>query len=195
MLSGIPNTFARPQIFTVLLFFFSFLLPPESASQNGTGEDTVKTRVHNPKLAMILSTVLPGAGQAYNKKYWKIPVIYTGIGAFGYMTYRNNNYYKTFRQAYTELYNSGNSDSTVVLYGVDFTLNGLEAGKNYYRRYRDLFAIFTFGVYLLNIIDANVDAHLFDFDISDDLTMRIYPETRETAFAGSVPGIRICIYF
>lgn len=158
-------------------------------------EDSVKKRKHSPKLAMLMSTVIPGLGQAYNKKYWKIPVVYAGLGVLGYLSYRNTNYYNNFKDAYSELYNSGNQDSTIHLYGVDYSLSGLEAGKNYYRRYRDMYSIFTVGFYLLNIIDANVDANLYDFDISDDISLKISPASEETQMAGPVPVLKLRITF
>jgi len=155
--------------------------------------DTAKK--HYPKLATLMSTVVPGLGQVYNKKYWKVPVIYIGLGSLGYMANKNNKRYKDFRNAYSDLYNSGNYDSTIYLYGVEYTLNGLETGKNYYRRYRDLFVIFTSGLYLMNIIDANVDANLFDFDISDDISLRFEPATVDGGMAGYVTGLRIRLSF
>lgn len=99
----------------------------EPARQD-TVSDTTKIKKHSPKLATLMSTVIPGLGQAYNKKYWKIPVIYVGLGALGYMAHRSNTRYKNFKKGYTDLLNS-NPDSTISLYGVDFTLNGLDAGK------------------------------------------------------------------
>ena len=157
-------------------------------------KDTVKKK-HSPRLAMLMSTVIPGLGQAYNKKYWKVPVVYAGLGALGYFSYRNGKYYNSFKNTYADLLATGVGDTTAYLYGIEFNLNGLEAGKNYYRRYRDMFTIFTVGFYLLNIIDANVDAHLYDFDISDDLSMQIRPSAEQVPLAGPVPGFKIRITF
>ncbi len=179
-----------------LLLIFLALSPNIVTAQTETQqEDTVKKKKHSPKLAMLMSTVVPGAGQAYNKKYWKIPVIYVGLGTLGYFAYRNGNYYNKFKNAYSELYNSGNRDSTVFMFGVDYNLDGLDAGKNYYRRYRDMFSIFTVGFYLLNIIDANVDANLYDFDISDDISLRISPASEDVPMAGPVPVLKLRITF
>ena len=115
------------------------------------------------------------------------------MGYCVYMTKRDNKLYKDYKKTYLDLYFSGNKDSTVYLYGVGYTLSGLESGKNYYRRYRDLFVIFTSGLYLMNIIDANVDAHLFDFDISDDISMRIVPSAIDGGMAGPVAGFKISL--
>ena len=179
----------------ILFIFFSFSHLNGTAQTDTQQEDTLKKKKHSPRLAMLMSAVIPGSGQAYNKKYWKIPVVYAGLGVLGYFAYRNGNYYKSFKSAYTELYNSNNRDSTIYLYGVDYTLNGLDAGKNYYRRYRDMYSIFTVGFYLLNIIDANVDANLYDFDISDDISLRISPASEEVPMAGPVPVLKLRITF
>lgn len=182
-------------MFFVFLYVMVLSPLPSNAQSSNTQQDTVsKVKKHYPKLATILSTVVPGAGQAYNKKYWKIPVIYVGLGTLGYLANRNNTHYKDFKKAYSELYNT-NKDSTITIDGTSFTLNGLDAGKNYYRRYRDLYVIFTAGLYLLNIVDANVDAHLFDFDISDDISLRITPSAEQYGMAGPVTGFKININF
>lgn len=189
ILKNIP---VKGMFFVLLLVLFS--IPQLSISQTVTNKPD-STKKHSPKLATLLSTVVPGLGQAYNKKYWKIPIIYAGLGYCVYMTKRDNNLYKNFKTNYLTLLNSGNTDSTIYLYQVEYTLNGLEAGKNYYRRYRDLFVIFTAGIYLMNIIDANVDANLFDFDISDDISMRIEPTAIDGGLAGPVTGFKLSLNF
>lgn len=182
-------------VFIAGFLFFVLVCHVSSFSQSESlDNDTVKKK-HSPKLAMLMSTAVPGLGQAYNKKYWKIPVVYAGIGILGYLSYRNGNYYNTFKRTYADLLATGNGDTTAYLYGVEFNLYGLESAKNYYRRYRDMYTIFTVGVYLLNIIDANVDAHLYDFDISDDLSLKISPSAEQTPMAGTVPGIKFRITF
>jgi len=132
-------------------------------------------------------------GQAYNKKYWKIPIVYAGIGTLAYLSIRNNNYYQDFKTAYKNLYDT-NPNGYYYMYNTSFTLSGLEAGKNYYRRYRDMYAIFTVGVYVLNIVDAAVDGYLYDFDISDDLSLKIQPEFMPIAQNNSWgAGVKICL--
>jgi len=143
--------------------------------------------IHSPKKATIYSAVLPGLGQAYNKKYWKIPLIYAGFGTIGYFIKWNNNYYHTYKQAYSDL--TDGDDNTNSYLDLDATKyydlddqtqynsfkTGLSKQQEYYRRNRDLLIISMFGFYGLNIIDASVDAHLFNFDISDDLTLNWQP--------------------
>lgn len=186
----LKNIPLRGMFFVLILALF--FLPQLSISQTVTN-NTDSVKKHSPKLATLLSTAVPGLGQAYNKKYWKIPIIYAGMGYCVYMTRRDNKLYKDFKKTYLDLYYSSNQDSTVYLYGVGYTLSGLESGKNYYQRYRDLFVIFTAGLYLMNIIDANVDAHLFDFDISDDISMRIAPSAIDGGMAGPVAGFKISL--
>ena len=143
--------------------------------------------VHSPRKAVIYSAVLPGLGQAYNKKFWKIPIIYAGFGTIGYFIGWNNGFYSTYKQAYSDL-TDGNEDTrsyeeldAYKYYDLDNPTDydnfktGLSKQSDYYRRNRDLLIISIVGFYGLNLIDASVDAHLFDFEISEDLTMNWQP--------------------
>jgi hypothetical protein len=146
--------------------------------------------IHSPKKAAIYSAVLPGWGQAYNKKYWKIPLIYAGFGTIGYFISWNNKNYKTLKLAYGDLTDGDDSTNSYLdldaakYYDLDNPdelnkfKNGLNKQQNYYRRNRDLLIISIVGFYGLNIIDASVDAHLFDFDISEDLSFNWEPSMR-----------------
>ncbi len=130
-----------------------------------------RNRKHNPNTALIMSAVLPGLGQAYNNKYWKIPIIYGAGGAFVYYIGYNNIQYKKFRDAY-ELSDGKNK---IEVDGRLLDHETLFRGERYYERWRNI-SVFGLGlVYLLNMIDAMIDAHFFYYDVSDDLTMRIHP--------------------
>ncbi len=145
--------------------------------------------VHSPRKATIYSAVLPGLGQAYNKKYWKIPLIYAGFGAIGYFINWNNENYQLFRKGYQDLTDDNpETQDYLKIEAVrrnNFDLDNpnqfstlktaLLSQQDYYRRNRDLLIISFIGFYGLNIIDASVDAHLYDFDISDDLTLNWQP--------------------
>ena len=143
--------------------------------------------VHSPRKATIYSAVLPGLGQAYNKKYWKIPVIYAGFAAFGYFIYWNNDNYQIMKQAYSDFTDGDpETNSYLDLDGAQYYDLGTEPDdtnfkqavlkqQDYYRRNRDLLVISIVGFYGLQIIDASVDAHFFDFDISEDLTLNWQP--------------------
>lgn len=152
-------------------------------------EQEAEEEVHSPRKATMYSAILPGLGQAYNKKYWKIPLIYIGFGTIGYFINWNNENYQLFRVGYQHL-TDGNPETQDYLkieavrrinYDVDNPTdfnnlkNALSRRQDYYRRNRDLLIISFVGFYGLNIIDASVDAHLFDFDIGDDLTMNWQP--------------------
>jgi len=149
--------------------------------------DQQAEEVHSPRKATIYSAILPGLGQAYNKKYWKIPVIYAGFAAFGYFIYWNNDNYQIMKQAYSDFTDDDpDTNSYLDLDGAQYYNLGSEPDdtnfkqavlkqQDYYRRNRDLLVISIVGFYGLQIIDASVDAHFFDFDISEDLTMNWQP--------------------
>lgn len=133
----------------------------------GDGALNYKGATASVKKATTLSTICPGAGQFYNKSFWKVPIVMGGFATMAYIIDFNNRGYQRFKLAYT-LVTDGN-DATVDefdgRYSSDFLLNL----RNNYRRNRDLCIILTGAFYLLNIVDAHVDAHLKDYDISDDL--------------------------
>lgn len=143
--------------------------------------------VHSPQKAAMYSAILPGLGQAYNKKYWKIPLVYGGFAAFGYFIGWNNNNFQISKNAYMDLTDGDDStNSYLKLKYIDYynldnpsdverLKDGLIRRQDYFRRNRDLLVILTVGFYGLNIIDASVDAHFFNWDISDDLTLRWQP--------------------
>ncbi|MBX7202202.1 MAG: hypothetical protein IT240_10725 [Bacteroidia bacterium] len=153
-----------------LLLLFCFLSGSALAQQQEQTPDSI--RVHSPKKAALLSTVLPGAGQFYNKKYWKIGVIAAGTGALIYSFQFNTKYYRLYKnELIIRQQKSGIPNPDLDRY-TDGNLNDLQS---FYRRNRDL-TVVGFGLlYVLNIIDATVDAHLFDFDLNDSLSMHLRP--------------------
>lgn len=129
---------------------------------------------HSPKKAAIMSTILPGLGQIYNKKYWKVPVIYAGFVGLGiYFNYNQTRYVK-YRDAYK--YRVDGDSTTVDNYVGIYSDNALNDLQSNYHRYRDISLIGIGLLYIVNIIDASVDAHLFTFDVSDNLSMNIHPQ-------------------
>ncbi|CAN5465414.1 hypothetical protein BH11BAC1_BH11BAC1_20570 [soil metagenome] len=145
---------------------------------------------HKANRAALFSAVLPGAGQIYNKKYWKPPIIYAGFIALGYAIEFNNRNYKIFRRAYQ--YRT-DPDSTTIDEFVNIypDANALLVRKDYYRRTRDLMWIISSGVYILNIIDAYVDAQLSDFDISDDLSLNAQPGIQFAMDKTPIPSLAL----
>jgi hypothetical protein len=163
-------------------------LPKDTLSgQVPTTENKIAQPFHSPKKAAMYSAILPGLGQAYNKKYWKIPIVYGGFATLGYFIRWNNKEYSTARQAYKDLTDKDPDTKSymdlkqIVYYNLNNPADvanlksGLVSSQDYYRRNRDLLIIITVAFYGLNIIDASVDGHFFNFDISDDLTMKVRP--------------------
>lgn len=139
----------------------------------------------DPKRAMWLAIVLPGAGQIYNRKYWKLPIIYGGFLGCAYAMRWNNQQYHDYSQAYLDLMDDdANTQSYNQFLHLGNRINDLNKAqwekvfkrrKDYYRRYRDMSFFIMVGVYAISIIDAYVDASLAQFDISDDLSLRVEP--------------------
>ncbi|MDR3133304.1 MAG: DUF5683 domain-containing protein [Prevotellaceae bacterium] len=126
-----------------------------------------------PARAALYSTMLPGLGQIYNGDYWKLPVLYGGLAFTGYLIDFNNKQYLRFRKAY-DILRDGDPD-TVDEFNGRFTEANLKYYRDSYRRSRDYAILFTALVYVMNIIDANVFAHLKNFDVDDNLSLRIHP--------------------
>lgn len=139
----------------------------------------------DPQRALWLSLILPGAGQIYNRKYWKLPIVYGGFVGCAYALSWNNQMYHDYSQAYLDIMDD---DSTTESYnqflhlGVTITDSNksryqelFRKRKNRYRRWRDMSVFAMIGVYALSVIDAYVDASLSEFDISDDLSLRVEP--------------------
>ena len=131
---------------------------------------------HSPHKATIYSLMLPGLGQAYNKKYWKIPIIYAGIGVMIYFISNNSREYKRFSDTYD--YVEGDLEKTPYEDYLGYSSWQLKSARDIYRRNLDYSYIITGLWYLLNVVDASVDAHLFEFEVSDDLSLKIEPDIR-----------------
>lgn len=120
-----------------------------------------------PAKAAFFSAVLPGLGQAFNKKYWKIPLVYGAIGTSIYFYSDSNKKYHQYRDAYKRRLEGYSDDEFSYL-----DENRLIVGQKFYQRNRDLSALFILGFYVLNIIDANVDAALIQFNVNEDLSLK-----------------------
>jgi len=127
-------------------------------------KNTNQINILAPAKAAFYSAVLPGLGQAYNKQYWKIPLVYGAIGAGAYYYISANNEYNNFRTAYYDRLN-GLPDAYP-----QYTEDVLITAQDYYRRQRDTAMLLTILAYMLNIVDANVSAHLKQWNVSDDLS-------------------------
>ncbi len=123
----------------------------------------------NPRKSTILSAILPGAGQVYNGKLWKVPVLYAGFMTDIYFINYNNKRYQTFKDALFA-FDDGEKNQFPSL-----NRNSLVRNVDYWRQNRDMTILLLLAIYALNLIDANVDAHLSGFDISDDLALKLEP--------------------
>ncbi len=165
-------------------------------------------KVHSPHKATFYAAILPGLGQIYNKKYWKLPLVYGGIAGVAYGIHFNSKYYKDYRRAYRDfIVDDPNNTSYVQFIPPGLTLedvhgrqsawfqNALQNKKDYYKRYRDMCYIGMGLIYLAQIIDATVDAHFFNFDISDNLSLNIQPSIVDPQATHSGLGMQFNITF
>ena len=197
------------------LLFVSILFA--SISVNGQQVDTLKAKdsvtseqvdslikeQHSPRKAAIRSAIIPGWGQIYNKKYWKVPIVYAALGITGYIFLDNVKTYRDLRFTYAAKYKASLPayDSTSPYQGpyrdstdyfkikdryLPISLESLRAGRDQFRRYIDYSAVFFIIFWGLNVVDAVVDAHLKAFDISPDLSMKIKPKYNPLAKSGGV---------
>ncbi|MDH6358797.1 DUF5683 domain-containing protein [Parabacteroides sp. PF5-9] len=165
------------------------------------------TFIPNPTKATLLA-IVPGLGQIYNRKYWKLPLVYGGLMGCVYAVTWNNTNYQDYKQAYFDVLSSdpekNDSWKDFVSWGEDPETaknssafwDRLKRQKDYFRRYRDLSIIIMVGVYAISIIDAYVDAQLFTFDISPDLSMHVEPVYMpKTPYNGHTYGINWSVNF
>ena len=135
-------------------------------------KQTLKKAIYSKaRTATILSACLPGLGQAYNKKYWKTPIVLAVIGGAAYWSSYNHKQYKF----YSNNLKAENDNDSSTINTTNFDTPYLLNEKKYYKKYRDVGIIVVLAGYVLNMIDANVDAHLSTFDVSDDLSLQIKP--------------------
>jgi hypothetical protein len=175
-------------LFALFILFFGFTCFSQKKKEKTKTTPDTSYIGQRANRAAIFSAILPGAGQAYNKKYWKTAILYGGFAVLGTGIEYNNRYYKIFRTAYQ--YRIDNDTTTVDDYeNIYPDDDALLLRKDYYRRTRDLLWIIGGVVYVLNIIDAYVDAHLSNFDISDDLSLKVSPALQFTSRYETVPGI------
>src|SRR5574344_1988733 len=154
----------------------AILLPPIDASER---EQSIFKP--NPQKSVWYALLFPGLGQIYNRRYWKLPIVYGGFAGLAYAISWNGKYYKDYARAYRDIMDT-NSKS-------QWAKDLLKQKQDSYRRYRDLSIIGTVAFFALTVVDAFVDAQLADFDISLDLSMRVTPavipqETNMNALVG-----------
>jgi hypothetical protein len=149
--------------------------------------DTIENKINplGPAKAAFYSAIMPGLGQAYNKKYWKMPIVYGALGVSIYSYVWNKNKYDGYRDAYKErlILGDNSTDAYNNPDGLYFSKDKLIAAQKFHQRNRDLSLLVTAAIYVLNIIDANVDAHLRQFNVNGKLTLT--PDIYQNNFSDS----------
>ena len=157
------------------------------------GTETTKSTMHSPKRALVLSAVLPGAGQVYNRQAWKIPIVYAGFTAAGYFIWSN---YSQMSQFKTEiLYRAQHGDAAQLAAYANYPTTNIRNMYETYNKNFQLSIIAAVAVYGLNLVDAYVFGHLFDFEISDDLALQGMPAMQFNPVAGPSLGLHLSLHF
>lgn len=179
----------HPFYFGCFLFFWSGFI-----QMHGQNPDSLKwakreeyRQNHKPALASLLSIVVPGAGQIYNRKYWKAPLVWAGLGVGIYFVAENQQQFLRFRDAYRN-----RIDEIPQPEFNGYSNTALKAERDLYQRNRDFAAVLGLVGYLLNVVDATVDGHLFHFDVSDDLSLKWIPSA-PAPLIGFQPGLTLTL--
>ena len=218
---NIYKLFRYACILAILIFPYQSVSCQENAKDSIPQTDSIPLNdsllnYHSPRKAVLFSALIPGLGQIYNKKYWKVPIIYATFGVLAYFIAYNNRYYVYFKGA--DIYYQKEQLGKPVFIPVN--TNGgyvyftklpfkevypdlqylsdpsLESGMNTYRRWRDLNALGFLAFYIFQIIDANVDAHFFNYDISQDISLNVHPGiVINDNLMGYVVGLKINVHF
>jgi hypothetical protein len=180
----------------LLLLFCSISVRAQRLDSILAKADTVpiKTigKAHSPRKATIMSAALPGLGQVYNGKWWKVPIIYGGFAGLTYMAVSNHQDMTRYKDAY--LLRVDDDPDTVDEFFGKYSDANLQQLKTTSQRNRDLAFIIMGILYALNVIDANVDGHLKDFDVSEDLSLRVRPMLQPT-IPGEYPAAGLAFTF
>lgn len=195
-------------IFPIILFLISPLVKAQDESDSTTvlitsqdslslvvdevTEIVIDTLENRPNTAALYSAALPGLGQAYNKKYWKIPIIYGGGLVIGYFLNYNNQLYKQYRDGYIALIDE---DPRTLPFDESLSETTYQRALDYYRRNRDLLMIGGVILYILNIVDAHVDAHLQLFTIDEDISLNLEPSFEQTVMHTNLIGLSLKLRF
>lgn len=173
------------------------LWAPDMATAQFAGEyqtpDSTFLFTHSPHKATFLSALAPGLGQIYNQKYWKVPIIYAGFGGLLYFANYNNYVYQKYKDGYSIKIRIKDGETGLTDPFPSYQEANILRQKEVWRRYRDLMYISIGVLYVIQILDADVDAHLFDFDMSEDLSLRVEPSVAPLmpVIPGSTPGASV----
>lgn len=175
-----PKAFPFILLFIILFFCNNLFAQKDSAIKKNTGifKKADTTKKYNPRIAIIRSAILPGWGQATNKKYWKIPVVYAALGTTAVIFFRNVRQYNDAKHAYTNAIDGDPSNDYLIpqpYWSVKDQPDRIKSFRNEVRQNVDYTVLFFIAFWGLNVVDAAVDAHLKTFDVSDDLSLQIKP--------------------
>jgi len=180
----------------VIVYSISIGYSSSIYAQNTITTDSTSVVVHSPKKATYLA-LIPGAGQIYNKKYWKLPIVYSGFAVIGYFAVTNRSEYLKYNEAYICTLNGEennlvtNYDSSQDAFISDintkccsdlarkYTNEQLKSARDYYRRNMELSYIILVAWYGLQILDATVDAHLYNWEVNENLSLRVEPTIQQ----------------
>jgi len=196
----IPNKILITGIVACLLYFSSYAQDKNKEIKELPKEIVIDTIIKPskpinalaPAKAAFYSAILPGLGQAYNKKYWKIPIVVGAIGTGVYFYVSNNKEYNRYRDAYKSRLAGFRNDEFYLdaqgnqLITPRLSTEKLEDAQKFYRRNKEVSLLVTLGMYALNIIDANVDAHLLQYNVDENLSLSPYYKLNEFDFTGDL---------
>lgn len=172
-------------LFIVCIFFSHNAVAQKTSAKDSTIKKNKgifsrydSTKAYNPRIATIRSAILPGWGQATNKKYWKIPIVYAALGTTAYIFIRNVKQFNEAKAAYINAIDNNPLNDTLIpqpYYSVKDQPERIRNFRNEVRQNVDYTVLFFIAFWGLNVVDATVDAHLKTFDVSDDLSLQIKP--------------------
>lgn len=190
--------------FLLIVLIFQFSTPAAFAQKENKKNKkernaSVETKEHSPHKATLWA-LIPGAGQIYNKKYWKLPIVYAGFGVITYFVIANSREYRIYNDAYIC---SSKADSDTLFtctdpLGEKYDTDYLKSYRDYYRRNLELTYIIMGAWYILQMLDATVDAHLFHWEVDDNISVRLDPIIQPVIMPRQRPaynGLRVTMRF
>lgn len=163
------------------------------ARKHFPGVDFFTRKYPDPRKAALLAAVLPGSGQAYNKKWWKVPIVYAALGGMTWWTVDNVRTYHEYRDNYKLLVDENPNTNPADPKYLTVTTETLRQYRDRFRKYSEQSYLGLGLLYLLSVTDAFVDAHLHNFDVSDDLSMRLVPNLQSSPGFGASFGLGVQI--
>jgi hypothetical protein len=182
-----------PRYLIIILCIIPILSFNSVCQEDTAPGDSVKVRHHSPSKAVIMSAVVPGLGQIYNGKVWKLPIIYGGEMTAVYLYHWNDIRYDKIMDILKA--DGATGQEVYYIYGTRISSSRMTYARDHFRRQRDICSFVIAGIYVLNIIDALVDAHFFEYDISDDLSLEIQPGIVRPDIRSGSFGLNVCMRF